>query len=144
MSLRDLDMFLEGVESDGVELYHATNYNAATNIIKHNYFRPSKGLNLKGLSTTKDPNYNWGSVEVKFVLSRSELERDYDLVDEDEDLTYVDGSHLNESEVVVLSDKAIMNADKYIIKVLYKESDGNWYEEFLSELSISRLKSEII
>lgn len=104
------------------KLYHVTRYENAANILKHDYFRSSKGLRFEGLSTTTNPNYWWGEKQVRFVLDRNKLEKDYDLIDEDEGLSYDTGEKLDESEVVVLSNKAIKNAKKYIKIVEYKPS----------------------
>jgi hypothetical protein len=97
-------------------VYHCTNYEAAVNILNHDYFRSTKGKTLKGLSTTTDKNYFWGSSDVRFVLDLDKLKKDYKIEETDEQLKS-GGNHLDESELVVVSDGAITSAHKYIIEI---------------------------
>jgi 2'-5' RNA ligase/GNAT superfamily N-acetyltransferase/predicted GIY-YIG superfamily endonuclease len=116
------------------EFYHVTRYENAANILEHNYFRTTTGQNVRGLSTTKDPNYWWGSKEVRFVLDKQKLSEKYELKSENETI-YTEGSLLNENEVVVLFDSAILNARDYILRVDYFEAPGEpEYEDFISQL----------
>jgi len=115
MSLSKIANF---IKKSSNELYHVTKFKSALNIMKHDYFRRSKGtIGLYGLSTTTDKNYWWGSEEVRFVINKKKIGRDYKLQDVDE------GLGVNESEVKVLSNKAIMNAHKYIDRIEYFSSN---------------------
>jgi hypothetical protein len=97
------------------KLYHVTNIEASVNIMKHNYFRASRGtIGIMGLSTTFDPNYVWGRGEIKFVLDYKKLKRDFKLLFIDEGLNGVD-----ESEIKIISNEAIMPANKYTSNIEY-------------------------
>lgn len=101
-------------------LYHYTRKEFAKNILKHDYFRTSPGtIGIMGLSTTFNKNYKWGAAEVCFELDSKKLFEDYKLIFVNEQLSTKNGK-LNEYEVKVLCDKAILNASKYIIKVEYQ------------------------
>lgn len=94
-------------------LYHVTSKENAENILKHNYFRPSSGtIGIKGLSTTFDPNYNWGNAEVKFVLDYEKLKKDYPLFHINENLG------IDEKEIKVTIDEPILDASKYIKHII--------------------------
>jgi len=108
-------------------LYHVTNYESATNILEHDYFRTTFGgiSGIRGLSTTTDPTYFWGSKDVRFIIDRNLIGRDYNLVDVDEKLIKASGKPLEEFEVVVEYDRAILNAHLYINKIeVYKYNDA--------------------
>ncbi len=130
MLIKKIDKDIESkIKND--QLYHLTNKEAAKNIMTHNYFRPSLGtIHKKGLSTTFDPTYVWGRGEIRFVLSYKKLKSDYELMFVDEGLNGVD-----ESEIKVMSDSAIMNARKYIIDIIYKGSDASLKDQIDSFLS---------
>lgn len=111
-----IDIIVNEIVSNKKYLYHCTTRQNAINILKHNYFRTSSGIiNIKGLSTTSDFKYNWGNCEVKFVLNRDKLSKNYKLVDVDEKLGF------DESEIKIVSNDGILNANKYIVDVIYKK-----------------------
>lgn len=115
-------------------LYHATNYQAARNILRHDYFRVTEGATeVLGLSTTTDPNYWWGGREIRFVLEGNELSSRYELQGVDESLPLHGGGTLSESEVVVVSDKPITDASEYILRLEYYSDTGKWYQSFIDE-----------
>lgn len=118
------------------ELYHVTTYKNAINILNYNYFRPSEGTNgLRGLSTTTDRNYWWGSREVRFVIDKKSIERYYELIDIDEGIYMDDGDKLDESEILIISDSAIKEIDRFIIRIEYVESKDRNYESFIKALN---------
>lgn len=110
--------------NNGGYLYHVTTEHNAKNIIKYNYFRVSKGIaGLNGLSTTFDKNYFWGSSEVQFILSYDKLKDDFELKFIDEKLG------INESEIKVLNNEAILNARKYISDIKYNGNNIEFQKE---------------
>lgn len=104
------------VASIASRLYHATTYEAATNILMHNYFRSTSGIGGTGLSTTTDPHYWWGSKEVRFVIDARKISRVWPTKMVDERLM---GGKLKESEVLIMTDRAITNIDKYLLEIQY-------------------------
>lgn len=101
--------------------YHCTTFLRAANILHHNYFRSTQGQKFQGLSTTTDKHYFWGSREVRFVLDLTRLRKDFKCIDVAEDIHDGAGNKVNESEILILSDKAIEHANKYIELVEYTD-----------------------
>jgi hypothetical protein len=131
----------EIVDKSAKVVYHCTSYEAGINILKHDYFRATKGKHLTGLSTTTDKHYFWGRSEVRFVLDLAQLRRDYKVEETDEKITMNDRGLLDESELVVVSDSAITEAHKYIIKVEY--TSGQFAKKFLEQLEEYKKKFDI-
>lgn len=95
-------------------LYHCTTEKNAINILKYNYFRPSKGIvGIMGLSTTFDSEYIWNSSDVKFVLDYLKLKNDYTLIYIDEKIG------VDESEIKIVTETPILNIEKYIKDIEY-------------------------
>jgi hypothetical protein len=120
----------EMIASSETDLYHCTRYENAANILKHNYFRPSKGQDgISGLSTTTNPNYWWGSHEVRFVLDAKKLAQLYELKPVQETIYTTGHELLNESEILVVSDTAIMNALDYVKRIDYTPDTSKYHED---------------
>jgi hypothetical protein len=114
------------------ELYHVTKYSSAKNILDHDYFRVGEGSSGgKGLSTTEDPSYFWGSKEVRFVLDPVKLANDYKGKKVAEKI-YEGDKLLEESEIRVMSDSAITDAHNYISRIQYNSNDAD--TDFLDSL----------
>jgi len=130
------------ISSTGIKyVYHVTRLSSAKNILEHNYFRVSKGtIDLPGLSTTFNKNYNWGTKEVKFVLDLQKLRKDYDLYFVDEEL-----NGLKENEIKICSKDGgpILNAKKYIIKIICEKVDNDFLK-LAKELDVEILNKESI
>lgn len=95
-------------------LYHVTNFESTQNILKHNYFRTSINTETgkRGLSTTTDKRYIWGQKEIRFILNTKKVKAKYKLLIV-EPLKGID----DESEVLILKDGAITDANKYIDRI---------------------------
>ena len=120
-------------------LYHYTNKESARNILQHNYFRTSPGvINLRGLSTTYNSKYKWGSAEICFELDSAVLFRDFTLMYVDEELPTKNGK-LQEFEVKIICDSAILNASNYILDVyeVRNREKFYWNESAQKEISCS-------
>jgi len=116
------------------ELYHVTTYKNAINILKHRYFRPSPGIvGIKGLSTTTNPNYWWGSKEVRFVLDSKKLNRKYKLKKVEEPIG------VKEDEVKIVTNDIIKNIEKYIIRVEYFKNRE--FKSFIEDINDIVFKS---
>jgi hypothetical protein len=114
-------------------LYHVTSVKNAINILTHNYFRTSKGIiNIRGLSTTYNINYNWGTSDVKFVLDYLKLKNDYELLYVDEELGF------DEFEIKVVSDNIIPNA-RYYIKNIFYNGDNIILKKMISDLGFNTI-----
>jgi hypothetical protein len=116
---RKIDSNIESkIAKNGGFLFHVSPIQNSINIMKHNYFRPSPGtIHIMGLSTTFDPNYKWGSSDVKFVLDYKKIKKDFDMMFIDE------GLGVDESEIKIIANSAILNANKYVVDVIYKGHD---------------------
>ena len=105
-TIKDAD--IDKLISDN-SLYHATTKENAKNILKHDYFRTEAGITgIKGLSTTFDKGYRWGSNEALFMLDYEKLKRDFELIYVNEELG------VDESGIKIVSTPPIMNAKKNI------------------------------
>lgn len=102
------------------DLYHVTKFDSAINIMKYDYFRTTEGMTGESrLSTTTDPSYFWGPKDVRFVLDPTKLAEKYTGKRIQETIYTTTGSLLQESEIGILSNAAIVNVHKYIKVIEY-------------------------
>ena len=129
--------FGEAVQANHLsDLYHVTKYQSAANILENDYFRQSSVMSgPRGFSTTEDPDYWWGSREVRFVLSRGKLGQKYKMAKQREKIFMNNGKRLKESEVRVLTNSALVNAHTFVKSIQYVRDESNpFFAEFMDRL----------